>query len=75
MPIYEFFCEKCGFKFEEIMAADAAAPACPSCGADAVKKAVSAPGPLKKGAFPYKPVPGKVMPLGGGGPACGNCGK
>ena len=33
MPIYEFECEDCGERFEELVAADASA-SCPACGAD-----------------------------------------
>jgi putative FmdB family regulatory protein len=32
MPIYEFDCEQCGERFEELVAGGAAAPACPRCG-------------------------------------------
>ena len=35
MPIYEYRCRVCGERFEELTSADAAAPACPRCGADA----------------------------------------
>jgi putative FmdB family regulatory protein len=34
MPIYEYRCEGCGTRFEELVAASAAtAPPCPACGA------------------------------------------
>jgi putative FmdB family regulatory protein len=32
MPIYEFDCEECGGRFEELVANEAAAVACPHCG-------------------------------------------
>jgi putative FmdB family regulatory protein len=34
MPIYEYRCGSCGERFEELTAADAAAPACRRCGAE-----------------------------------------
>lgn len=73
MPIYEFLCKDCGKVYEEICAPDAA-PACPHCGGEGIRQ-LSMPGPLKKGAFPFKP--GPVHPLarrmaqgGGCGGAC-----
>ncbi len=53
MPIYEFECEGCGERFEELMAAGAAAPACPACGAGETRRvftSVSPPGRLPRGA-------------------------
>jgi putative FmdB family regulatory protein len=53
MPIYEFECEQCGSRFEELMDRAAAAPACPSCGAaDARRRLspVSPPGRVPRGA-------------------------
>jgi len=32
VPIYEFDCEECGSRFEELLASEAAGPACPRCG-------------------------------------------
>jgi putative FmdB family regulatory protein len=40
MPIYEFECEECGTCFEELVAADAAAP-CASCGSAKVRRLLS----------------------------------
>lgn len=72
MPLYEFACAACGGVFEEICAADADAPACPACGAKGAMRQISAPSPLKTGAFPYPPT-GKVHPLGKGlAPGCGH---
>ncbi|OJU83727.1 MAG: hypothetical protein BGO11_09975 [Solirubrobacterales bacterium 70-9] len=53
MPIYEFECEGCGAVFEELVAADVAAPACPECGAERTRRlmsAVSAPSRMPRGA-------------------------
>jgi putative FmdB family regulatory protein len=44
MPIYEFECEKCGVRFEELVAAGAGA-ACPSCGAERVRRLLSGVAP------------------------------
>ena len=41
MPIYEFECEECGSRFDELVAADAAAPPCPSCGSERVARRIS----------------------------------
>jgi len=52
MPIYEFECEECGGRFEELVAADAAA-ACPSCGSERTRRllsSVSPPGRQPRGA-------------------------
>lgn len=32
MPVYEFECEECANRFEELLGAGAEAPACPRCG-------------------------------------------
>jgi putative FmdB family regulatory protein len=53
MPIYEFQCEACGSRFEELLGSAAGAPACPSCGAtatDRVLSPVSPPGRVPRGA-------------------------
>lgn len=81
MPMYEFVCAGCGASFEDICAADAPAPRCPSCGANNTERKISAPSQLKTGAFPYKigpvhPAANKMArgisscPSGG---ACGSC--
>jgi len=41
MPIYEFECEECGARFEELLGAEAAAPACPSCGSASTRRLIS----------------------------------
>lgn len=53
VPIYEYRCETCGHKFDEIQRMDAPAPPCPKCGAD-VKKLVSAAAFVLKGGGWYK---------------------
>jgi putative FmdB family regulatory protein len=41
MPIYEFECEECGTRFDELLAADASAPPCPHCGAERGRRLIS----------------------------------
>ena len=44
MPIYAFHCESCGHQFDRLQRlADADPDVCPSCGAAAVKRSVTAP--------------------------------
>jgi len=52
MPIYEFECEGCGARFEELVGAGAAA-ACPTCGSERTRRLysqVSPPGRQPRGA-------------------------
>jgi putative FmdB family regulatory protein len=44
MPIYEFECEECGGRFEELVAADAAM-ACPDCGSEQTRRLLSSVAP------------------------------
>lgn len=53
MPIYEFECEGCGARFEELVAAEATAIACPKCGSERTRRllsTVSPPGRQPRGA-------------------------
>jgi len=53
MPIYEFECEECGARFEELVAAEAEAEACPECGSARTRRLlsnVSPPGRQPRGA-------------------------
>lgn len=76
MPLYEFICTQCSLKFEALKSFQTESVPCPDCGAEAIRT-LSLPGPLKKGAFPFKP--GAPMKMGNpamGGMACGGkCGK
>lgn len=52
MPIYEFDCEECGERFEELTGAGAAV-ACPQCGSERTRRLlspVSPPGRQPRGA-------------------------
>lgn len=79
MPLYEFVCMKCSEKFEEICKDGSCAIFCPVCGNKA-ERIMSLTGPLKKGAFPFKPLPPRPMaasrtpsPCAGSCPHNGNC--
>lgn len=53
MPIYEFECEGCGVRFEELVAAGATEVPCPECGATKTRRllsSVSPPGRQPRGA-------------------------
>ena len=53
MPIYEFECEGCGERFEELVAASTAAAPCPECGSERTRRlisTVSPPGRQPRGA-------------------------
>lgn len=53
MPIYEFECEGCGARFEELLAAGASGVSCPGCGSGRTRRlisAVSPPGRQPRGA-------------------------
>ncbi len=78
MPIYDFTCEACEKDFEDIVI-QSEIPVCPHCGGEKVHKKVSAPSPLKSGAFPFKvgpvhPSVGMAAKSGGGCPSAGKCG-
>jgi len=63
MPIYEFVCESCSHKFEELLAiSDKTLPNCPKCQSKETKKVLSACGVRSHG-----------IPTGSGGfdsPGC-----
>lgn len=44
MPIYEFECRQCGYRYEKLQKLSDADPVkCPQCGAEAIHRCVSAP--------------------------------
>jgi putative FmdB family regulatory protein len=51
MPIYEFECEACGTRFEELVAGGTEHQACPACGKPAERRLsnVSPPARLQRG--------------------------
>ena len=53
MPIYEYRCPSCGHDFEKLVKIGAPAPPCPECGAEEVKKKISAAGFILKGSGWY----------------------
>jgi putative FmdB family regulatory protein len=54
MPIYEFHCEGCGCRFEELVSSEPVVVACPDCGSAQARRAfpssISPPGRLPRGA-------------------------
>jgi putative FmdB family regulatory protein len=41
VPIYEFECDECGCRFDELIAFDAPSPPCPECGAEKPRRLLS----------------------------------
>jgi putative FmdB family regulatory protein len=41
VPVYEYECEGCGERFEELVAGEAVTPACPACGAARSRRLLS----------------------------------
>ena len=41
MPVYEFECEECGERFEELIASEAPEVACAACGSKQVRRLLS----------------------------------
>jgi putative FmdB family regulatory protein len=53
MPIYEFECEGCGDRFEELVGAGVEAASCPGCGSERTRRLISGfspPGRQPRGA-------------------------
>ena len=53
MPVYEFECEQCGDRFEELAPGDTQSLPCPACGSDRTRRLlspVSPPGRQPRGA-------------------------
>jgi putative FmdB family regulatory protein len=45
VPIYEFECEDCGTRFDELVAVEATVPPCPNCGAERSRRLLSTVAP------------------------------
>jgi putative FmdB family regulatory protein len=41
VPVYEYECERCGERFEELVAGGAPNPGCPDCGAVGTRRLLS----------------------------------
>jgi putative FmdB family regulatory protein len=41
MPVYEFECEECGNRFEELTPSDTRSLACPGCGSERTRRLLS----------------------------------
>jgi putative FmdB family regulatory protein len=48
MPIYEFECEECGTRFDELVAAEGAPPPCPECASEQVRRLISSFAPTPR---------------------------
>lgn len=84
MPMYDFECQDCHKRFEDLLFEGDENPACPACASRNTVRLVSMPSPLKTGAFPFKVGPvyqpfvdrvraaeaGKLPTCGGG---CASC--
>ena len=57
MPMYDYSCQDCRAVFEELLVKDEDAVDCPQCGSAQTVRRLSAPSPLKTGAFPFKAGP------------------
>ena len=80
MPLFDFQCAACGKVFEELAFDDDTDPVkCTHCGSTDTARLVSAPSPLKTGAFPFKigPRPAWMNDkrLNRNSPCHGNCGS
>jgi len=73
MPMYDFSCKDCTALFEELLVKDEDAVLCPQCGSAGTMRMLSAPSPMKKGAFPFKPGPVHPMASRMGGCQGGGC--
>ena len=54
MPIYEYLCSECDERFQKLMKISQAAPDCPSCSGEDVKKQISIGSFVLKGGGWYK---------------------
>lgn len=71
MPIYEYRCETCAHKFEQMVKMSDPIPPCPACGATNARKLVSAASFVLKGGGWYKDHYGLKSSSGGGEGASG----
>ena len=73
MPLYEYHCPTCSYRFEKLQPMSAAGADCPNCEQPA-KRAISVfarvGGASEEPSFGAGPLP----PLGGGGCCAGGCG-
>jgi len=70
MPIYEYACEDCGGKFEELVTGDRDRKVpCPACGSTRTRKLMSAIGGIA-----VKGGPAPACAAGGGCPGMAACG-
>jgi putative FmdB family regulatory protein len=51
MPIYEYACENCYYKFEELRQMDDDPKKCPGCGSNKIKRLISIPSDARSTGF------------------------
>ena len=74
MPMYDFYCATCEHEFEELVSSEQISTVtCPKCHSNDVHQKISAPSPLRKGAFPFKVGPVRPLSYGGGPSPCATC--
>lgn len=49
MPVYEYRCSKCGYRFDKLLRFGEKEPSCPVCQSSEVKRQVSAPSSIGGG--------------------------
>ena len=55
MPLYDFECQDCGRRFEDLVFEDDEEnPVCPKCGSTNTLRLISEPSPMLKNAPPFK---------------------
>lgn len=75
MPLYEYLCPTCKYKFEKLQSMSATGADCPNCEQPA-KRAISVFAAVSNGGAEMPSSMGPLPPMGGGGGGCcgGGCG-
>ena len=73
MPLYEYMCPTCDYKFEKLQAMSALGADCPNCEQPA-KRAISVFASVARGGSEMPTSMGSLPPLSGGGCCGGGCG-
>ena len=73
MPLYEYMCNTCDHRFEQLQPMNSAGADCPNCEQPA-KRAISVFASITKGGTEMPTSMSPLPPLGGGGCCGGGCG-
>ena len=73
MPLYEYHCPTCSYKFEKLQPMNATGADCPNCEQPA-KRAISMFAKVGNATEDVGFNPGPLPPMGGGGCCAGGCG-